>query len=352
MLFQFLLSLFVARLSLVVGQETTKCAVRGSSSSSSTTGTEKRPLNIVLTNDDGFETPLIQSLFFALKEANHNVVMSAPYGAQSGTSGLIEFLRPYAATTEDSPAGTVTAGSPGVGPTTLDEHQFYVDGAVTSAVLYGVDVLTKRVLGVDVPDLVISGPNEGQNVGLLTAHSGTMGGAVTTLNRGIPSMAVSADGDEEQVELVGQLMVKLIGDLPRGQDGNVVLAGEGDPQNIGLNVNFPLLEEGTSASDYTFAAARVGTAVNSVGLIFAEDLTTCPLAAAFGASVPLPGLCLAIPYTDAGYAEDTNPQSEGNVISNGKRQIAVSVIEGTYSASVSVAEHVFAAMPTLERIQS
>ena len=299
-------------------------------------------LNIVLTNDDGFETHLIQSLFFALQAANHNVVMSAPYGARSGTSGTIEFLRPLGPTSEPSPMGTLAAGSPGVGPTTLAEGQYYVDGAVTSAVLYGLDVLAADAFQGAPVDLVISGPNEGQNVGLLTPHSGTVGGAVTAINRGIPSMAVSADGDEEQTDLVGELMVELIGNLPRNPNGGLAM-----PAHSGLNVNFPLLEADTGVADYSFVRANVGIAVNSVGLLFVDDLTTCPFAEAFGAAVPLPGLCLAAPYTSAGYPEDNSPSSEGNVITNGQRQIAVSVIQGTYAADSATEEAVFSSISGL-----
>jgi 5'-nucleotidase len=282
-------------------------------------------LKIILANDDGFETDLIQNLFLALTQAGHNVVMSAPYGARSGTSGTIEFLRPYGLTAESSPGGTLPAGSPGVGPTTLADQQYYVDGAVTSAVLYGLDVLANRYFG-GPPDLVLMGPNEGQNVGLLTPHSGTVGGAVTAINRGIPTLAISADGNETQPRLVADLMVKLIESLYSTKYGKIII-----PSGLGLNVNFPLLStDFTHVDDYTFVPTKVGVAVNSVGLQFFEKLSDCPSAVAFGlGEVDLPGLCFAVPYTDAGYPEDSDPMSEGNVIQNGKRQIAVRFILST-----------------------
>ena len=46
-------------------------------------------LNIVLTNDDGFETANIQALYRALSAAGHDVILSAPYAGQSGTSGMV-----------------------------------------------------------------------------------------------------------------------------------------------------------------------------------------------------------------------------------------------------------------------
>ena len=73
--------------------------------------------------------------------------MSAPYSQKSGTSAIIDFLRPITNVTEDSQGGTIKAGAPGIGPTTLGDNQYYVDGAVTSAVLYGVDVLAPELFG-------------------------------------------------------------------------------------------------------------------------------------------------------------------------------------------------------------
>ena len=63
-------------------------------------------LNIVITNDDGFETPNIQALYDALVAAGHDVILSAPYSGQSGTSGMIAFLRPIGPTSQASPGGT------------------------------------------------------------------------------------------------------------------------------------------------------------------------------------------------------------------------------------------------------
>lgn len=279
-------------------------------------------LNIILTNDDGFETPLIQSLFFKLTSAGHNVVMSAPYVGQSGTSGLIQFLQPLTTTEEPSEAGTIPAGSPAIGNTTLGEQQFYVAGAVTSAVCYGIDVLAPRFFG-GAPDLVLSGPNEGQNTGLLTAHSGTLGATVTAINKGIPAIALSAGNEEKNSELIAELALMVIES-----------AYESIPAGHGLNVNFPDTTEGSTADDYTFVQSKVGWN-GQIGLLFAEDLSQCPIASAFGVGVPFPGMCVAAPITEAGYPEDADPNSEYNVITaEGQLNVAVSVIEGTYHAAI------------------
>jgi 5'-nucleotidase len=300
-----------------------------------------RPLNIVLTNDDGFETSLIQSLFRQLVLAGHNVIMSAPYQGQSGTSGLIDFLRPIPATSRASPKGTIATGQPGVGLTTLAPNQYYVNGAVTGAVLYGVDVLAPAIFTGPL-DLVMSGPNEGQNVGLFQPHSGTVGAVVTTLNRGIPSIACSADASESETDLVGRLMVKLLNGIPRTSTGGVQLNG------AGLNVNFPKLDANTTVSEYSFFGTTTGVATNTVGLRFVPLLSACPIAIGAGlGSVNLPGMCFAAPYTAAGYPFDGNPFSEGNLISNGQRSIAVTVIEGTFQASPTVSANVLGSLSSV-----
>jgi 5'-nucleotidase len=299
-----------------------------------------RPLNIILTNDDGFETPLIQALFNELVAAGHNVVMSAPYEGQSGTAAKIDFLAPITNTTRASPKGTIPAGSLGIGNTTLKPNQFYVNGAVTGAALYGIDVLGPMFFGAGKIDLLLSGPNEGQNVGLFSPHSGTVGAVVTTLNRGnVPAIACSADSSEPNPTLIGKLMVKFIGALNRTSTGGLSFRG------AGLNLNFPRLSPSTTVDDYSFFGTTTGIATNSVGLRFVARLSDCPFAVARGVNVPLPGLCLDAPYTASGYPLDTNPLSEGNLIQNGQRSIAVSVIEGTYQADAAITQTVLNSIP-------
>ncbi|RZV58177.1 MAG: 5'/3'-nucleotidase SurE, partial [Pseudomonadales bacterium] len=199
-------------------------------------------LNIVLTNDDGFETPYIQALFGALSAAGHNVIMSAPYLGQSGTGGRINFLMPIFPTSEESEEGSVAAGSPGVGaaPAPFPAQQYYVDGSPADAVLHGIDVLAPQIFG-GAPDLVISGPNEGNNLGLITPHSGTLGATVAGLNKGIPSIAVSADrldrGDtDEQVEAEADLIAAITLRVVDALDGK---RGIKLPKETGLNINIP-----------------------------------------------------------------------------------------------------------------
>lgn len=291
------------------------------------------PLRIVLTNDDGFETANIQALFTALVEAGHDVIMSAPYTGQSGQSGAIDFLRPILPTSEPSEGGLLPAGSFGIGVTTIAPDQHYVAGKPVAAVLYGIDVLAQQKWGAK-PDLVLSGPNEGNNVGHVNNHSGTVAAALAALNKGIPAIALSADSEEaEEAEIVAELTIQLIEELTR--NGRIHL-----PRFTGLNVNFPPMHAATqTAHDFGFKLTNVGRASN-IGATFYENLGDGVLARAFGipANIGLPGVGieaqddrLGLPPVDLGYPADDSPLSEWNALEAGD-VVTVSVIESTYAA--------------------
>jgi 5'-nucleotidase len=299
---------------------------------SSSAGDEKFSLRIVLTNDDGFETENIQALFAALLEAGHEVIMSSPYVNQSGTSGALDFLDPIPPTSEPSEGGLLPAGSFGIGLTTIAPDQHYVAGKPTAAVLYGIDVLAQQKWGAK-PDLVLSGPNDGNNVGRVTSASGTVGATVMALSKAIPAIALSA-ADDDGAEVVAALTVKLVHALTRG--GHVRL-----PALTGLNVNFPPIDPETqSAKDFRFKLTNVGIASN-IGAIFYENLGDGILAQAFGIppDIGLPGVGieaqdgrLGLPPVDVGHPDDDDPQSEWNALAAGD-VVTVSVIQSTYEAS-------------------
>lgn len=281
-------------------------------------------LNIVLTNDDGFETANIQMLFKALEAAGHDVVLSAPYRGQSGTGGQIAFMKPIGPTDQASEGGLLPAGSAGVGVTTLAEQQFYVDGSPAASVLFGIDVVAPKFWQA-APDLVISGPNQGNNLGIVTPHSGTLGATVTALNKGIPAIAVSAhDSGEAQAKVTAALVVELIDVLTR--DGAISL-----PPGTGLNVNVPAIDaERESAEDFRFIATQIGAAAN-FSLRFYPDLAASVVAQSMGvpADIGLPGVSLDVSATDAKNEADTAPLSESNALK--PRVVTVSPIEGTYA---------------------
>ena len=303
-------------------------------------------LDIVLTNDDGFETANIRALYQRLKAAGHDVVISAPTQNNSGRGGAVEYQRVMAPLDRPTRYGGVPAGAPGVGVDPQDPDIHYVDGTPVTALLYGLDVVAAKRWG-GPPDLVISGPNEGGNVGPSIVSSGTVGNALYAINRGIPALAVS-DGPWDKVSherlaadsrawVVADVVVRLVAALQDGRRRSRPLL----PAGTGLNVNLPPVDVAALAVA-PFVQSRVGGTADYVPVFF-EKLDDSALALRLGQGSPLPGLSSVTPdeKPPAGVLlpGDDDQRAELHVIERGA--IAVSVIqgvpEGTRSQQRSVA---------------
>lgn len=251
-------------------------------------GVSAMAMRIVLTNDDGFETRNIQALFAALKAAGHDVIMSAPYRDQSGTSALLQGLSDTARTNTPSQGGLLPAGVPMMGPTTVAADQYYVDSSPATAVIYGIEVLA-RAKWADAPDLVLSGPNVGNNLGTITSHSGTVGAAISALNRGIPAIAVSgANGDAAAAPLLAAIALRVLAAVE--VNGRITL-----PPGIGLNVNVPVLDPGRAVASYRFVHTQVTSGTGSESSVFAEGnaVTVSPIQGTYQAPPDLAVLAMA-----------------------------------------------------------
>ena len=179
-------------------------------------------LNIVLSNDDGFETANIRALYQRLKAAGHDVILSGPTQNNSGKGGSMNFLVPETPLAKASRYGSIAAGSPGVGPDPSDANVFYVDGTPVMSMLYGLDVQAVKRWGKQ-PDLVVSGFNEGNNTGLINNSSGTVNNLLYAINRGVPAIAASYEGTETRNHTalaegaleyeIADVIVKLIDEL-------------------------------------------------------------------------------------------------------------------------------------------
>ncbi|MGE0385275.1 MAG: 5'/3'-nucleotidase SurE [Gammaproteobacteria bacterium] len=294
-------------------------------------------LDILLGNDDGFETANVRALQQRLKAAGHDVLVAAPAQNNSGRGGAILFLKPLGPLTDASRYGSVAAGAPGVGADPADADVRYVDGTPVMALLYGLDVAAPKRWG-RAPDLVLSGPNEGANLGAVVVSSGTVNNALYAINRGLPAIAVSyADfGSRPWSALapgaieyeIADRVVALVNQLERrrGRDGRLL------PPGTGLNVNIPRFAPGTGAQ-LQWRLARVGAAAGSAPVFF-ERLADSPAAVQAHTGVDLPGIGfvaggaplppgVAIPVDD-------DPRSEANVLATGR--IAVSVLQGVPAA--------------------
>src|SRR5215471_5685738 len=123
-------------------------------------------MRILLSNDDGYFAPGIESLAAAL--APHaDITVVAPERDRSGASNSLTLDRPL--TVRRAPNGF-----------------HFVNGTPTNCVHLAVTGLLDTL-----PDMVISGINLGPNMGDDTIYSGTVAAATEGYLLGIPSIAIS-----------------------------------------------------------------------------------------------------------------------------------------------------------------
>lgn len=156
------------------------CGSSGGSESSSDTTAPKadettttvaaEPLQILVGNDDGYSADGIDTLVTALETLDDvEVTVVAPLTQQSGQGGK--------RTEGDLPTTDVKLKS--------GKEAKAVEGYPADAMRVAIDDL-----GIT-PDVVITGINEGQNLGPLVDISGTVGAARAAAKRGIPALATS-----------------------------------------------------------------------------------------------------------------------------------------------------------------
>ncbi|MBM4173359.1 MAG: 5'/3'-nucleotidase SurE [Ignavibacteria bacterium] len=127
-------------------------------------------MNILVTNDDGIDSPGILALAQAMKEIG-NVTVIAPDRQQSAVGHAL---------TVSAPLRAVPFQRNG------DMFGFAVNGTPADCVKLGVSTL----LAIK-PDLVVSGINHGANTAVNVMYSGTVSAATEAMMIGIPALAVS-----------------------------------------------------------------------------------------------------------------------------------------------------------------
>lgn len=275
---------------------------------------EARAENIVLSNDDGL-TSNVKALYEELKAQGHDVIVSVPCSGQSGMGAAIRFMRPLGPLAADCLNGAAKAGEPGAGPMTrpgFGKDWYYVDGTPVMALLYGLDVVAQARWG-KAPDLVLSGPNEGQNVGSIVISSGTVSVAQYGAIRGIPSIALSGGmntADNKDLAnpasvTIAKLSADFISALKKGASGKPIL-----PVGVSLNVNFPDKLDGAK-----WRRARIGS-YSAYGVRFVSS---------FGKS-GLPGIALDLITSNP---EKAQRGDESAIVA---RDISVSVMQVGYDA--------------------
>jgi len=165
---------------------------------------------VLLTNDDGIESPLLAALKVELEALpGVELTVSAPHENQSGSS--------------QSFAG----GELIVERIYRDETLFgyAVHGKPADAVRFGLTMLSN---GNDF-DLVVSGINRGANVGDVSHGSGTVGAAMEAQFNGVPSIAVSQALEDVNTVASAKFAARLVQKYQR----------EGAPRGVVISINIP-----------------------------------------------------------------------------------------------------------------
>jgi len=130
-------------------------------------------MNILLVNDDGFDSPYLHTLCRSAAARGHHITVCAPAVQQSAKSHACTVSQPLLA------------------------RKRHMDGAAEAWAIDGTPVDCCRIGFMSIcetkPDLVISGINNGYNTGFAVYVSGTVGAAREAAFQGIPAMALSAE---------------------------------------------------------------------------------------------------------------------------------------------------------------
>ena len=178
-------------------------------------------MRILVTNDDGIESPGIKALATALFADGHDVTVFAPTTDRSGAGAAIGKLH------GEAPPAVVRADWPDVPGVPVH----VLDAPPATAVL----AACLGAFGAK-PELVASGINPGQNTGHLVLHSGTVGAALTAAGLDVPGLAVSLE-----YSLEGVYLWETAATFAAAAVGWVAIPEDGRPRVLNINVpNLPI----------------------------------------------------------------------------------------------------------------
>jgi 5'-nucleotidase len=168
-------------------------------------------MRILLTNDDGVDSPLLADLASQL-DALGVLDVIAPAGDMTGVSRSLSLAGPIAVDEIRLPDG---------------RPAFAVGGTPADCVRFGALGLAGGT-----PDVVISGPNRGVNLGDDVAYSGTVAAALEAALLDLPAAALSQQagpGGDFDVSAIGRFALRLV----------PLLASGAVPPGVVINVNAP-----------------------------------------------------------------------------------------------------------------
>ncbi|MEO5928871.1 MAG: 5'/3'-nucleotidase SurE [Candidatus Kapaibacterium sp.] len=173
-----------------------------------------RPLRILVSNDDGIDSPGIRALADALRSIGH-VDVVAPTTQQSAVGHALTVALPLRATE-------------------FERNGESFGWAVSGTPADSVKLAVKQLLP-EIPDIVISGINHGRNAAVSLIYSGTVSAATEGTLLGIPSIAISLDNFSNDADFTYAAKVAAWIVL--------IIAARGLPRGVLINVNVPALPE-------------------------------------------------------------------------------------------------------------
>ena len=274
-------------------------------------------LNILVTNDDGIGSTGLQTLAAVLAAAGHD--------QQSGKGGSINtgvFTQDFIPIIRIAP------------------NQWAVQGTPSDAVNAAFSIIMKDAP----PDLVVSGLNEGQNLGKLTANtSGTIGAALrASLGFGVPAIAGSVGILFEEAQLdpefpsttaaypaSADFIAQVVGALEARSRGGRLL-----PPGVELvNINFPVPVEDWAGAKLT----RLGSE-SDLELPFFDVTQGFP---PFFPALPVAPSCDTVAVGDAclasvGIRFGEGPDSEWNADTDAHRagRISITPLNGDMTSGI------------------
>ncbi|THU79856.1 5'/3'-nucleotidase sure [Dendrothele bispora CBS 962.96] len=227
---------------------------------------DQTKLNILLTNDDSWASANIRATYDALKSDGHNVLLVGPAVQQSGKGGTV-VLPTTNITAPGGEFGSIPVGAPFFGHDEQDQNLWYFNGTPAATAIFALDIIIPMVMGDEKIDLVVSGPNEGQNAGpFLYTLSGTIGATYASVERGIPAVAFSAGNEthrsfttitgdpHDPATIAGRLTANFVAALANGINPKKQRLL---PLGVGIGINYPVFGPGNPCVDPPFTLTRM-----------------------------------------------------------------------------------------------
>lgn len=168
-------------------------------------------LKILVTNDDGINAIGIKKLAYSLKKLG-KVIIVAPDRERSATGHAITMHQPLRVDRVDFHDSNIDAWS--------------INGTPSDCVKIALESILPQK-----PDIIVSGINNGPNLGTDVIYSGTVSAAIEGAIHNIPSIAMSVYGTKAKINYEGAAFFSC-NLVQRALENKM-------PNNLVLNINFP-----------------------------------------------------------------------------------------------------------------